>query len=246
MNEVVRVLNADGIAAFERYLLGLRGGSREAAPVELLLNPAYSSPFGTRCDIGPRKFSSRYELGVYLVEILSSANRHDLSRDCGLWTWFALYYFEQICPSTPEGSRDVRSIQAYVLPNKYDYRIYYRHLVRTPWLVVSDHAQYGRLLLVPPGAAENAPLATRGEILEQLAARQELIGNRAVIETAYRLYFDESKGRPRRGAAGSAGGSPRRLAIILQQLGLTFDLGACAAATIDGLLPREFDRWRAT
>lgn len=245
MTDAVRELNADGMARFERYLNQLRGGLTQSPPAELLYSDAYATVTDTGASVEEKVFDNRYEFGTYLADRLSVLDRRAISRNNGLWTWLALYYFDQLCPVTTAGTRNVRSIQAYVLPNRYDFRIYYRHLVRTPWLVVLDHREFARVLLIPAGAIKEAPLATRGEIIEQIASRQEYLGNPAIIQAAYSLYFDEKKARPRRGAGGSAGGSPRRLATVLQQLGLTFDLGACRADTIRKLLPREFDRWRA-
>lgn len=245
MSDAVRGLNPDGIAEFQRYLQQLRGGLTQAPGNDLIFGPAFTTTVDPACTVERRMFRSRYEFGHYLSEQLTPLDRRTISRNAGLWTWLALYFFDQLCPPTSGGRRSPRSSEAYVLPPKYDFRNYYRHLVRTPWLVTSDHGEFAKVLLIPPGAAPNAPLATRGEIIEQLAARQEFLGNPAVIQAAYRLYFDGQRNKPRRGAAGSAGGSPRRLATILQQLGLTFDLGACHPSTITELLPREFERWRS-
>jgi hypothetical protein len=245
MTDQLRTLNIDGIARFERYLTQLPSEPRQPVPTELLISPAYTSVVDPVVSIEPRSFRDRYEFGVYLADRLTSLDRRAISRNSGLWTWLALYYFDQLCPADPSGARNVRSVQAYVLPVRYDYRIYYRHLVRTPWLVALDHREFAKVLLIPAGGSEEAPLATRGEIIEQMASRQDYLGNAAIIEAAYRLYFDERKGKPRRGSGGSGGGSPRRLATILQQLGLTFDLGACRSETLRKLLPSEFDRWQA-
>lgn len=244
MTDAVRTLNIDGIAHFQRYLEQLRGGLREGPPSALLTGPAFTSVMESTCTVEQRSFENRFEFGTYLARQLAPLDRREISRNTGLWTWLAVYYFDQLCPPSSDGMRTTLSPQAYVLPERYDYRSYYRHLVRTPWLVAIDHGKFARVLLTPAGATTQAPLATRGEIIEQLASRQEYLGNPAIIEAAYQLYFDETKHRPRRGAGGSAGGSPRRLAAILHQLGLTFDLGACRAETIQQLLPKEFNRWR--
>jgi hypothetical protein len=244
MSDAVRILNADGMAHFERYLNQLRGGLDQPPPPDLLSGHAYTTVADPAASLDKRVFTNRFEFGTYLADRLAPLDRRAISRNSGLWTWLALYYFDQLCPAASNGTRKVHSVQAYVLPLRYDYRIYYRHLVRTPWLVALDHGAFAKVLLIPAGASDEAPLATRGEIIEQLASRQDYLANPAIIEAAYRLYFDDQKGRPRRGAGGSSGGSPRRLATILQQLGLTFDLGACKPETIQKLLPREFERWR--
>jgi hypothetical protein len=245
MTDEVRALNVDGIARFGRYLDQLRGGLQEPPPPDLLSSAALTTAIDPACTVERRTFDNRFEFGTYLTNNLMPLDRRVISRHTGLWTWLALYYFDQLCPPSGDGTRTVLSSQAYVLPERYDYRSYYRHLVRTPWLVAIDHGEFARVLLIPAGASSQAPLATRGEIIEQLASRQDYLGNPAIIQAAYHLYYDETKQKPRRGAGGSGGGSPRRLATILQQLGLTFDLAACRAETIHKLLPKEFDRWRA-
>ncbi len=83
-------------------------------------------------------------------------------------------------------------------------------------------------------------LDTRGDLLEQLGFRIELFGHPRIMATAERLNIDD-KGRPTKLASSKAGGSPRRLATIVAQLKLTYDLrGGGSADQVIGLLPREF------
>ena len=89
------------------------------------------------------------------------------------------------------------------------------------------------------------PLNVMGEVVEQLASRQELITNRSIIAAATKLYFDTTKAAPRRGFGGKGPGSPRRLADILNQLDLTWDLYAMSQDQVIGKLPLEFDRFKA-
>ena len=244
MNDHVRILTAGGLNAFQQYITDLRGGSTTSPPVHLLTGTESSDAFGD-LSIEKRPFPDRFAFGEYLVRQLSPLDRRSISRNHGLWSWLALYYFEQLCPQAADGSRKPLAPEAYVLPARYDFQGYYRHLVRTPWLAVADHGERARVLLIPATRRAAAPLSVRGEIIEQLASRQAVLGNPHIIEAAYRMYFDKQEGRPRRGAGGSGGGSPRRLALILQQLDLTFDLMACPTDKVIGLLPKEFDRWPA-
>jgi hypothetical protein len=82
-------------------------------------------------------------------------------------------------------------------------------------------------------------LDTRGDLLEQLSFRIELFGHPRIMATAERLNIDD-KGRPTKLASSKAGGSPRRLATIVAQLKLTYDLRGASADQVIGLLPREF------
>lgn len=245
MVEHARVFTARGVDTFRQHLENARHGSLSTVPGELLSGSEYSEELES-IELELKTFQDRFQFGRYLADQLSVLDRRAVSRNHGLWTWLAAYYFEQICPPTPDGQRKVFADEAYILPSKYDFQSYYRHLVRTPWLAVNSHGNCARVLLIPAGRSEGAPLARRGEIIEQLASRQALLGNPTVIAAADRLYFDADGNRPRRGTGGSKGGSPRRLALILQQLDLTFDLPACDVDRLLALLPKEFDRWKET
>jgi hypothetical protein len=249
VTDSVRRLNDGGIAKFREYLDSLRAGATASPPDGLLTDVATSEGLGFDIpverppQIAP--FTDRYKFGCYLKERFAPLGPAAVAMDYGLWTWLSLYYFEQLCPSAGNGERSVVADEAYIVHKTFKYEEYYRHLVRTPWLVVVQHGDRSRVLLIPASAPGDHPLGKRGEIIEQLAARQTILGSSSLIASAYQMYFDESKGRPRRGAGGSGGGSPRRLALVAQQLELTYDLSACSAEEILSLLPAEFDRWAA-
>lgn len=85
----------------------------------------------------------------------------------------------------------------------------------------------------------------KSEIVAQLAARQELITNPAVIEAATALYIDSKSEQPKKGSGGQATGSPRRLADVLNQFDITWDLYAMNSEKILEMLPKEFDRFKS-
>ena len=120
----------------------------------------------------------------------------------------------------------------------------YRHLARTPWFLVKTHGERCRYLLVSrPGDSE--PLSRQSYLLDQLAARQFVISSPALVGTAARLYTDQRTGQPTRGAGAKGSGSPRRLAIIANQLSLTYDIHDLPVDRLMKLLPEEFGaRWR--
>jgi hypothetical protein len=88
------------------------------------------------------------------------------------------------------------------------------------------------------------PLDKPGEIVEQLVARQEIITNPQAVALATAIYFDNTSGSFKRGAAGKGRGSARRLADVLNQFDVTWDLYSMAVTGISTKLPREFDRFR--
>jgi len=249
MTDTVRVLNEFGIGRFRAYLAALRAGVPSDTPSGLLTEPTTSDPFHPAITVARAparaRFTDRYEFGTYLKDRFAAYAPAAISMDHRLWSWLALYYFDELCPADGGGKRYVVADEAYILDKAFRYEGYYRHLVRTPWLVVSQHDAKSRVLLIPASAPGPSPLSKRGEIIEQLAARQRILGNPAIVAGAYSMYFDETTGRPKRGSGGSGPGSPRRLGLVVQQLEMTYDLAACSADQVLELLPREFQRWGA-
>jgi hypothetical protein len=123
------------------------------------------------------------------------------------------------------------------------FRQYFRHLVRAPWLVVCEHGENGKVLLIHTDRGDT-PLSTRGLIFEQLASRQGILNNPTIVAGAQRLFFDEITERPHLGVSGHGAGTVRRFATVVQQLELTFDLRSCSVEQFIALLPREFEYWK--
>lgn len=210
------------------------------------MDPKYSEDvdFSATVEFAPggHLFENRHQFGVYLAERLATVDRTEISFDRGLWNWLAAFYFDQLSPKNGNGARLVREPAVYCLPSIYQHNRYYRHLVRTPWLAASLHPETSRVILIPVSGGGN-PLSTTGEIFEQVASRQGIFRSEAIMKAIDRLYFDESRGRPRSGSAGGSGGSPRRLGQLLKQFELTFDLEGNQADVVS-LLPKEFNKWK--
>ena len=231
----VRVLNSDGIERFRDYLHGLKTGDVAPAPVDVLDNPATSEPLGQSLEVEPVKFADRLEAAKYLSERLGGLR--DVNYNPGLWSWLALFYFDQICPPDGAGRRKVGEEARYV-PGTISWR-YYRHLLAGPFRVFQYHKEDAKLLLL-------GPLDKPGDFVEQLASRQEFITNRGILGAATDLYFDDQKKRPKRGAASTKRkpGTLRRFIDLVQQLDLTYDLYSMRPSEVLALLPSEFDPWR--
>jgi hypothetical protein len=166
MADDLRRLNETGISQFAEYL---NEGATGAQPLHLLKHPDTSEPLAVSIKLTPRNYSNRYEFGRDLTMRLGSLDSATISNDRGLWTWLALYMFEQLCPPGKEGKRKLDKQYRYILSS--DYRHYYRHLVRTPWQLSRDHGPNSRLLLLATNDGPD-PLRRHGDILEQLAARK--------------------------------------------------------------------------
>ena len=229
---------SEGIGAFSKWL---RSGAPGSVPNDLLVDPAFSTPMCETELLTKEKFPDRYSFGCRLVQLLSPFDSHAISYKRTLWSWLAAWYFDQLCEIDSSGRHILRKEYVYVPQND---RLYYRHLVRTPWYVVSQHAEVAKFLLIAARTDDPAPLSRQSYLLDQLAARQFVIASPTLVNAARRLYTDKLTGRPTRGAGAKGSGSPRRLALIANQLALTYDIRDMPAESFLKLLPEEFSaRW---
>lgn len=232
----LRCLTESGRSLFTEYLQRIKIGSSEPPPQDELTHESYSTGFSPVVEVNENLvFSTRYELGEYLNEIFNRIDRNNLLSNCGIWDWLALLWFDKICPEN-QGRRNVRETARYIVSR--DRTDYYRHLILCAWDLYSLHGTYSRLFLKCPPYIHN-------DWTEQLASRQDIITNKGLIETADRLYWDNNRGRPKRGATDrNRQGNVRRLVRVIAQLDLTYDLHAMSADKILLLLPEEFDVWK--
>lgn len=239
MSERLRRLNDEGVRLFGEYLAD---GAAGDPPLSLLDNPETSDALPFAVVPGTAQFSDRYEFGVYLKSLLAPFDPAVIANDRNFWSSLALIWFNRLCP--PQKSDTARAVgeeYRYILSD--DYRHYHRHLVRSPWQLVRLHGKYAQLLLVAP-RKQDYPLSIHGEILEQFAGRQQVLASCPIIEAAFKMYFDPATSRPRMGVAGSGRGSARRFAMVLRQLGLTYDAEAMPDGVLLGILPAEFEKWK--
>jgi hypothetical protein len=230
-------LNEHGIQQFSLYLDQLKLAPSTPPPTWLLADGATSNTV-SHVEVQERTFASRYAASHYLDGLITSASLEAAERDVGLWAWLSLFYFDQVCP-IKDGVRKPGE-QARHVPDVQNFQRYYRHLLLGPVAIYRAHIDdpdRARGVLM---TRVNAP----GDVVEQLASRQELITNHSVMKVVTSLYFDVSTGTPKKGSGGKADGSPRRLADIINQYDLTYDLYSLSADGLLSLLPKEFDRFR--
>lgn len=227
----LRRLTPLGEAKFGEYLALLRDGGTEGPPFHLLTDTTTSQACDVQIAISSPKFEHRYEFGAWLFAELEALDATLVSRDHGMWSWLGLFFFDQTCPKRDDGTRRPGENARHILPSSYNYRKYYRHLAREAWLAVRMNGDLVKPLLA-------GGLDRRGDLLEQLSSRIELFGNATIMSAAVQLYV-ASSGKPTKLASGKSGGSPRRLATIVKQLKLTYDLRGSSGKQLLTLLPAE-------
>lgn len=234
----LRRLNERGIEQFATYLDRLREDLRLDPPTWLLTDDDASEP-AADVEVEKKTFPRRMEAGEYLSGVLGKSGIPNVDRDCGLWAWLSLFYFDEVCPVKKDGTRKLSKQNSRYIPAIGNFQQFYRHLLLGPYFIYSSHSEdpARALILLAKG------VDTVSEAVEQLMSRQERLTNAAIIGAATRLYVDES-GKYKRGTGGKGPGSPRRLHNILEQFELTYDLYGMNEDELLSLLPREFDRFQ--
>lgn len=235
----IRRFNDDGLQRMGQFLDSLTTEEPMPWPEDLLTDASASVVVQPTVEIEACVFADRFEAAGYLNARFGDASLDNVEQDRGLWAWLALFYFDQLAPSQTGGSRKVGE-RARWIPAVGDFRKYYRHLLAGPFRVYRahrDNPERVRVLLANP-------VHTPGEPAEQIAAYQELVTNNSIVEAATDLYVDNKTKQYKRGASGKGSGTPRRLADVLSQFDLTWDLYAMSKGAILDMIPAEFDRFR--
>jgi hypothetical protein len=235
----IRRLTPEGIAKFAEFLDLLENEPKRMVPVSLLEDAVCSEVFGRPTEIQRKTFGTRYAAAECLDEALTKTGAADVERDVGLWAWLTLLFFDELCPKNKAGDRELRERPAYI-PEPQNFQRYYRHLLLGPFLIFRAHRDAPKRAM----GLLCKPLPIIDDIVAQLASRQEFVTNPAVVELATHLYFDPASGTTKKGAGGKSGGSPRRLADILWQFDVTWDLYAMSLKEFWAILPKEFERFR--
>jgi hypothetical protein len=228
-----RRLTEEGIERFEKYLEQRRDGENpEHSPSELTYDEDATEELSREAYIEDRDFETRMDFARYLNFVFDKSWQ-DIEKDQGVWTWLALFYISEICPSADSPNK----IYRYVLRGDQNHRHYYRHLVNGPYRLYRLHGQVARTMLA-------GPLDQHPDMAEQLASRQDVVTNTEFIRVADHLYWDSDREDHKVGATSrDRDGNVRRLIDVHDQLKRTYDLLGMDAEDILALLPSEFDQW---
>ena len=231
-------LNENAIRLFAGWMETLKQGGSLRAPLSLLTDAQFTEPLGVEIEVESRTFGNRFEAAEYLHNRFAPAGLTDIERDSGLWAWLSLFYFDAVCPPGKGGVRKPGALARHI-PEPGNFQRYYRHLLAGPYRIYRAHRENPRRAL----ALLCQPLDSPGDVVEQLASRQEVVTNPGILELATKLYVDSRTQRLKRGAGGKSSGSARRLYDVLEQFDLTWDLYASTGDELAAVMPGEFAKF---
>lgn len=228
----------EGVRAFHELLDQMKAHEEHEVPRDLLTDPVFSTDLGIRLPSTPKNLDSRFALAIWLSSALEPTLRASIG-SAGMWSWLAAHLMDVIAPARADGTRKIGERSLYVLEED-TWNRYYRHLIAGPCRVVRAHWESPTDARAILAGKPSVP----GELYEQIASRQEVITTPVLLRLTQQLYWDVSAKGLRRGTAGKGAGSARRLASVLQQLDLTWDLNEMTEDEVIRLLPRrEFSRF---
>ena len=227
--------NAAGLAAFSAFVDSCTTDAPLPWPESALTDPAYSEPVEAAVTLDPRAFATRFELVEYLDQCFEAAEFRPSRTDRNLWAWVACFYFREICPTSKSGAWQPGAIAALgsskrrlaaLLPAPRRWPLL--HLPGAPGRTEAALA----LLCQRPGRP--------GDLVEQLASRQQIVTNPAIMRTATNYFVDPATGQQRRSANSKGAGGARRFVDVLNQFDVTWDLSSLSADGLRAMLPPEF------
>ena len=189
-------------------------------------------------ELDNKSFSSRFEFGKYLFEVLADCSFSKVNRDERLWNYISCYYLDDLVTNSEKENR------LRFIPHFHDLK---RNLVRTPWFLY-------HLLKNDSQFALCTSLSEHSNMCEQFVSRQELVRNRSIGELCMNLYFDKSKKKLKTNSAkheinkdtGSyhPGVIYPRLTKTLGKLNKIYDLWNIESDNLDEIIGEEFRFWK--
>src|ERR1700682_1127018 len=108
----LRTLNARGIEEFRGFLQQIRDGAEFRANPAVLYIDDYSHRLPRDLEVEPRTFANKCAAAEYLAVIL--AELPPGVDETGVWSWLALFYFDQLSPVDADGTRRPREDYHYI------------------------------------------------------------------------------------------------------------------------------------
>ena len=225
----LRKFNDDGNQSFSR-MYGEMLLNNEEINRDILYDDKLTKIISENLYVENIKFETRFELGDYLVKILKNS-KSNFSNEAGLWNWLSLFYFDQIFRTNGGKQRE-----RFIYSN--DWTNWNKHLVRTPWDLISRMGEDVKFIL-------DVPVYYHTDFCEQITSRSNLVLNKNIIKLCKYLYYDESKKRFKKNSSKKKPGALLRLNEKMKQYNRIYDLWNISDDKIlKKLLKRnEFEIW---
>ena len=224
----LRSLTPEGLNLFRQVM----SGTLDDTALDVA-NSALAKPVPGTAPLVVRDFVTARAMAEAICASLGNLSAQAMADEIGLWAWLAFILRDQLFPKV-NGVRKVTEIHRWYPAAAADYQKAQRHLVRMPvvaWETLGETADH--LICNLPRVGP--------EIREQLTSQQDMFSPE-FQKVCRQLYYDETTGSVRRGAAGKTGpGVARRMAAVRKQLDVTWDMTDLPADRIMKLLPAEFD-----
>lgn len=231
----LRRFTESGLRVFEDFLDSCTTDAPLPYPESALTDVLQSEPVSADVNLQRIPIASRFALAEYLDDRFEAAEYHPQRNDARLWAWLACLFFPEICTKSRGYTWKPGSIARWV-PRSNDFRRYYRHLIAGPYAIYRAHRDDPQRALAALCQRPGSP----GDLVEQLASRQQIITNPAIMQVASTLFVDPGTGKQNRRANSKKAGGARRFIDVLGQFDVTWDLSMMSADDLHVLLPAEF------
>ena len=145
-----------------------------------------------------------------------------------------MFHSREICP-TARGKLQPGASPRWI-PQTGDWRRYYRHLLAGPYGIYYAHRDSPKRAMAVLCQRPGRP----GDLVEQLASRQQIVTSPTIMQVATDCYVDPKTGRQRSSANRKGAGGARRFIDVLSQFDVTWDLSMLSPGDMQAYLPNEF------
>ena len=239
---LVSRFTSQGLAGFKEFLQEARTNPGAVLP-RAALRDAAAVPIEGRVEFAPLSGVQRIHAAQYVDEILNrSGARATLEVDVDFWAWLVAVNFDLLCPKDPKTRcYRVGTDWSYWIPEPRNYRRRHRHRLSGPYFAYRAHLSDIPSAMGVLGSRLNG----YDDLIERVLSTEEFSTSRAVNYVVTSLYYSTKTKDIKRGVGGNGKGVSRRLADVLSQFALTYDLGALTGPQLLSMLPAEFDRFRS-
>lgn len=232
---IVRRFNSAGVSKFAEFIEQQRASPSDSGSIDFLEDDEYSQPIQPARAVSNAPCANRRELGSRLLEATSDIPQHVLRKDRALWTWLAACFFDSICPRKNGLRKPLNAV--YYIFNDVDDRYARRHLLFHAWRISAAAPQHHKLLFA-------GPVSGIDKVSEKVMERLFLTRIKGIYDALDKLYWDTSRGAPKRGLSDYSlvkrGDLMHRLPRKIQQLEMTFDLQDLDCDQLLNILGDEF------